>query len=313
MTSKSRRHFLTLMGATALAGCASPSLVTRDGNDPFEGGIGGTGIVGVVTGFGSILINGLKVELTSQTVFENALGALGAEDLHAGHSVTINARRTADGIIADRVTQDLLLVGLLHHGQAGLSVNGIPVTREPGGHGQGQIGHRVAVSGAWTATGVLASRIDPAPHGPDIISGTANREPHVLTVGQTVIEARQPRADLDGSFVVALGVMKDGAFAAEQVAEGRFNKMPSLRQLSVDGFLEPSETAPGFRVAGLGHNFARDTRLAAIGPRRALYFGKYDGLFGANRGYLMPSNFETRRQLLNPGLETSGAELLVRI
>jgi len=313
MTHKSRRHFLTLMGASALSGCASPALVTRNGNDPFEGGIGGTGIVGVVTGFGSILINGLKVELTGRTVFENALGKLGAGDLHAGHSVTIAARRTADGIVADRVTQDLLLVGTMRQGPAGLAVNGVPVAREPGSHGRGAIGQRVAVSGAWTPTGVIASRIDPAPIGPDVISGTANRSPNVLSVGGTVINARQPRADLDGSFVVALGAMKDGGFAAEQVVEGRFNKIPSLRQLSVDGFLEPSETAPGFRIAGLGHSFARDTRLATIGARRALYFGRYNGLFGANRGYPMPSNFETRQELLNPGLDANGADLLVRI
>jgi hypothetical protein len=55
-------------------------------------------------------------------------------------------------------------------------------------------------------------------------------------------------------------------------------------------------------LAGLGHNFARDTRLSEIGARRAIYFGRYNGLFGANRGYVVPTNFATRQRILRPGL-----------
>lgn len=313
MTHRSRRTFLALMGATALTGCAAPAVVTRDGNDPFEGGIGGTGIVGVVTGFGSILINGLKIELNAQTEFGSALGALSVDTLHAGHSVTIAARRTAEGFVAQRVTKDLLLVGTLRHGRSGLTVNEVPVLREPGSHGSGGVGQRVAVSGVWTPTGVVASRIDAVPLGPDIVSGTATVGSGTLTIGGTRIETARAPSRLNGSFVVARGTMKDGGLDATQVSEGRFNGLTSLKQIAAEGFLEATDTAPGFRIAGLGHNFARDTRLTAIGPRRAVYFGRYNGLFGANRGYVVPTNFQARQQLLNPGLEANGETPFVRL
>ncbi|MGR3513627.1 MAG: DUF5666 domain-containing protein [Paracoccaceae bacterium] len=313
MTDKSRRTFLSLMGATALAGCAAPALVTRDGNDPFEGGIGGTGIVGVVTGFGSILINGLQVELDARTEYANAFGPLSADALHPGHSVTIAARRTPDRLVAQRVTQDLLLVGTLRHGQSGLAVNGVPVLREPGSQGSGDVGQRVAISGVWTSSGVVASRIEPAPIGPDIVSGTATVASGALSIGGTQIEASGARRALNGSFVVALGTMKDGGFNATQVSEGRFNALKSLKLIAAEGFLEPSNAAPGFRLAGLGHNFARNTRLGKIGPQRAVYFGRYNGLFGANRGYVVPTSFSARQRLLNPGLAASGAAPFVKL
>lgn len=57
-----------------------------------EGGIGGTGIYGTVTGFGSVCVNGLKVEYDSTTPVE-ANGNKGqAQDLEIGQIVRIQTR-----------------------------------------------------------------------------------------------------------------------------------------------------------------------------------------------------------------------------
>ena len=45
----------------------SSDLTGALGEDPFEGGIGGTGIVGLMVGAGSVLINGLRVEVPDAT------------------------------------------------------------------------------------------------------------------------------------------------------------------------------------------------------------------------------------------------------
>ena len=79
----SRRKVASLFAASALGACAAPSVVppavTRDDRrDPFEGGIGGTGIVGLLTGYGSLRINGLRVELTSATRLQTPFGRTSA-------------------------------------------------------------------------------------------------------------------------------------------------------------------------------------------------------------------------------------------
>ena len=76
-TLLSRRHALhgglSLLGS-GLAGCAAPRPATMAGTDPKEGGIGGTGtyaggdpaelgVYGTLTGFGSLLVNGLRLEV----------------------------------------------------------------------------------------------------------------------------------------------------------------------------------------------------------------------------------------------------------
>ena len=55
------------MGATALGACAPAIQTAALSDDPFEGGIGGTGIVGVMVAAGSVLINGLRVEPGERT------------------------------------------------------------------------------------------------------------------------------------------------------------------------------------------------------------------------------------------------------
>lgn len=305
MLTRTRRKFLTMMGATALAGCASPPIISRNDNDPFEGGIGGTGIVGVVVGFSSILVNGLKIETDRNTQFENAFGPSSIDQLSPGHSVTIHALRSADGFVAKRVTQDQLLVGTLKHSAGGLTVNNVAVHRESGSLGQAHVGQRVTVSGVWQAGGVVASRIDPAFDGPDLISGTANFQGNdSLSIGGASIQTVQSKSALNGVFVKAFGRSAEEQFEADNIRDGRFNAFTSLQQISAEGYLEPAKSAPGFRIAGLGHNFARDTRLSEIGQRRALYFGRYDGLFGANRGYVISQSLLMRSETLRSGLDS---------
>ena len=304
MQMKTRRTVLALLGSSALAGCASPAIVSREANDPFEGGIGGTGIVGVITGFSSILINGLKVEVTNRTKVVSVLGDAGLDALASGQSVTIEAVRSEAGLRARKITQDHLLVGTLRHGSHGLSVNGVPVQREAGSLGSASVGAHVAVSGVWRGAGVVASRIDVVPAGPDVISGTmAHGQQSALSIGAASVALRGAARGSDGRFSVAVGRAKDGVFEAEVLRQERFAGFTSLKQIAAEGFLEPSDTAPGFRIGGLGHSFAEDTRLGAVNQRRAVYFGQYDGLFGANRGYVMPDDFSERRRLLQAGLD----------
>ena len=299
-----RRAFASLLAATAVTGCAAPQIVTRDDKrDPFEGGIGGTGIVGTLTEFGSLKINGLRVELTSRTRILTPAGQVGDGALAPGQGLTVLATRSRDRLVARHVSISYPLVGTVAVTDGGLRVNGVPVVPQPGALGTAVPGQRVAVSGIWRGSRVAASRFDAAGGLPDVIAGIVGRSPTGTDVAGIPIVGESGRIFPEaGSFVTAAGRYLGGVLSAERIQGGRFATGTSgLRQLSVEGYLEPTRRAPGYRVSGLGHSFARDLRLDPLATRRALYFGPYDGLFRATSGYPLPESVPARRALLSEG------------
>jgi hypothetical protein len=307
-----RRQALTLLGSTALVAACTPAIVSRDDRDPFEGGIGGTGIVGTLYGFGSLRINGLRVTLDGRTRYRTPFGAIALDMLQPGQTLTVSAQSTADGILARDVSVDYALVGLLRHGYGGLSVNGVPLVNAGAALGHCAPGTRVAVSGTWTHGGVRPSRIDPAPVAQDLMAGTVVATASGATgIGGVPVSGAQLPGT--GAYAVALGRAGADGFETDRVHSGRFARLRDLSLLSVDGYLEPSPTAPGLRIAGLGHNFARDVRLTAIRQRRAIYFGRYNGLFGADRGYIVPDGFRARARALEAGLGDGFSGQVIRI
>ncbi|MEM9900515.1 MAG: hypothetical protein AAF865_04165 [Pseudomonadota bacterium] len=307
MAPLTRRRLIGLAGSTVLAGCASPALVTRDDKrDPFEGGIGGTGIVGVLTDFGSVQVNGLRIEIGDMTRVVTALGPVGAEALAAGQVLTIMATRSRDRLVARHVRIEFPLVGVLAQSDGGLSVNSVPVRIEPGAVRAGALGARVAVSGLWTTDAVVASRIDPAPFPVDMVSGDVARGGSAaLRVGSVPVEPQGGQTfPNSGAYVVATGQFDAARLRVERVATGRFvTGAQNLRQLAVEGYLRRVAAAPGFRIAGLGHSFDEALRVSDLAARRAIYVGPYDGLFLARAGYTVPESVTERRRLLGEGYD----------
>ena len=119
---------------------------------PGDGGIGGTGmpvaqgeavgIVGIVTGFASVCVNGLEVHYEANTpISENGRSA-DAGALAVGQVVSIEAVATPGGLRA----RDVAIVHVLEG----------PVTRSPGG-GLAVMGQRLALlPGARVAAGANA-------------------------------------------------------------------------------------------------------------------------------------------------------------
>lgn len=68
-----------------------------------EGGLGGTGIVGVVTGFASICVNGVKVEYTPETPVQRDGAAVPLSVLAVGQVVALQASGEGDRLQADRI------------------------------------------------------------------------------------------------------------------------------------------------------------------------------------------------------------------
>lgn len=295
MTQLPRRLFLGAASAALVAGCAGPRVAARSEYDPLEGGIGGTGIVGILSDFGSLLVAGLKVETRGRTRVASPLGSLSLGDLAIGQSLTIEAEARQGGIFATRVTTAPQLIGHVdraRHGGA-FSVNGVDVMAEAGLVGiakRPERGARVEIHGAWRGARVSASRIAPVSDGPDLVSGTvgSSRIGSVRVQGGTLPEK--------GSFATAVGRFAGGGLRADDLLEGRFTG--GLDQLAVEGFLEPDATAPGLRVAGLGHSFDAAVRLQPFQRLRAAYFGPYEGKFAARQALVLPESFTQRRSLI---------------
>ncbi|MEM9011004.1 MAG: DUF5666 domain-containing protein [Pseudomonadota bacterium] len=273
---------------------------------PAQGGIGGTGIVGTLTDLGSLRVNGLRIATDAETAFSGPFGAIDATEVMVGDSLTIEASTTEAGLRAQRVHLTQPLVGPVEAISADgrqLRILGIDVVLEPGAEMRARPGLRVAVSGIWRGPRVVASRVVPAERGSvSAVAGVfAAGAGSVGGVPVHGLEAVLPPggAPDDGSFVTVLGYDTDGGLTATNLSAGRFfNAAGPLASLSVEGYLDPIEAAPGYTVAGLGHSFDRRAELAAFAADRTLFLGPYTGTFDVARGVRLPQDLAARRAFL---------------
>ncbi len=303
MKTMNRRHALGLLGAATLGGCAPALVTTPLGEDPFEGGIGGTGIVGLMTASGSVLINGLRVEVPSSTKVYAGGQLTGDGILRPGKALTIVARARLDRLEALRIDVDDPLTGILARKSSGLSINATPVRPEPGVSTSALIGKHVSASGLWQPDGSLrTSLLRLAPVAEDSIAGVViGSSATGWRIGQTQLVRAGGLSLQSGQYATAVGRFNNDRFSVKSVRQGRFRTDGvALRQLSVEGYLEPVATAPGFRISGLGHSFDRRLELDPFRTFRTVFFGPYTGRFVARRAVLVPESVEQRRQLLAP-------------
>lgn len=312
MKRLNRRHMLSLLGTSALSACAPAIQLSQLGDDPFEGGIGGTGIVGIMTGAGSVLINGLRVEVPANTRIMAAGRAVGDSVLVPGAALSLVARARLGRMEALRIDVDAPLIGTLIRQGNTLTINGTALQLDSGIRAAGLNGQRVMAHGLWQPDGSLrASLLQPMPDGPDSIAGVVEGSPAAgWRMGQTSVQAPQGQVLVPGQFAVATGQFTQNMLRASSVVLGRFRGGQSLRQLSVEGYLEPIAAAPGFRISGLGHSFDRRLALDPFARGRAVFFGPYDGRFRAQRAVALPESIGARAALLRPGSEGQFATAL---
>lgn len=292
-TDLSRRRMLALGAAGVFwPGPGRP----QDRDRTVEGGIGGTGIVGILTDFGSLIVAGRRVLTNDQTVYADIFGPLRRADLRLGDSLTVEAFQTSSGLVAARVHVTQPLIGPVERMRAPdvLEVNGVtvrcdmPVNPIP-------TGTRIAVSGLWDRNEVRASRLAPARGSADVVAGT------VLPSGQIGgARVRGLGAAPAGSYAAATGrFVPDRGLAVDGAVRTRFTGAAgALTELVVEGYLAPISTAPGYHISGLGHSFARNLALDPFANERTLFAGAYTGLFAAQTAQILPSDPGRRRRTL---------------
>ncbi|HBG97176.1 MAG: hypothetical protein JKP98_13510 [Rhodobacteraceae bacterium] len=303
-----RRHFLAMAGA-GIALSAGP--IGADTQPRPEGGIGGTGIVGILTDFGSIVLNGMRVETPSGLRPTNAFGQVTLNSLGIGQSLTVEARAINGRLMARRIHIAHPVIGPVHDIDGNRArVAGVPVVLEPGVVGGWEPGMVAAISGVWRGQTVVASRIARARTSLVVIAGeVVARTRQTIVIGGRTIDTGRFMAPYPGRFVTVIGEDRGPDIRARELTVGRFTGAAGrLRRLSVDGFLEPQAEAPFYAVSGLGHSFAPDLRLESFASERTLFDGAYNGLFEARTGIALPQSLALRRQINRDLLSGVGPE-----
>lgn len=312
-----RRAILVGTAALALASCAPNGVEPGDievADRPSEGGIGGTGIIGILNDPATLSVNGLDLAAAPDLEVRDIFGPRQVADLAAGQALNVEAYNDADGMLVARsIGVTYPLIGPIEEvTDGGFRVLGVEVEVEPGApivsrDGAEFVptpGQQVAVSGIWRADDVVATRVDLADTTtmPLVIAGEVKpgRTPDTVRLGPVELAlpvgGSPPRV---GTFVTAIGQRQGDVFSVDRLEPGRFQgSVAPLTRLSVEGYLEPITSAPGYAIAGLGHSFDEAAVLDALASSRALYVGPYDGDFRVALGLRLPEGFDARRTLL---------------
>jgi hypothetical protein len=210
-------------------------------------GIGGTGIVGIVTGFGSILINSLEVQLPDTAAVQVNGAVVQPNALAAGQRVAIHVEDQAGRPTARSVAASITLEGpvqaadpatgiLTVLGQRVRLAAGTPV---PGGKFP-IVGDSVQVSGLVRADGTLEAAAIGQGTGTARLSGTLQRRDTGWAVGNVAVEPASVAAAeaLAGKAVVASGTWSGTQFQAAKVdVDPATALLERVGQVSIEGYL----------------------------------------------------------------------------
>ena len=330
---------LTLLLTAACSQLGGPDRIAQ--GDP-GGGIGGTGstaqpvrqvgVLGTVRGFGSVLVNGVRVEASDDFTLASPFGTRQLSALAEGHVVEISARAQGTRLDAQRIAQLVALAGpvsAVAPDARRLSVMGVnvelaeeaPVAVDGGLAGLSR-GDRVAVSGLWRDGGVVASRIDPlegrlsgdgGPAAGAVVSGVVRATDAGSRIGPLPV-ARAGGGDLpDGRFAVLKGSYRDGRFVARAVETGHPVLPPTLDRLSVEAYAGQVHGRPALH--GFGHAVAQGTRLERLLGRRAVFIGPLANEFLIEHGVPLPGGLAAQRDALEAigdGLQPSSGAMETR-
>lgn len=153
---------------------------------PADRGIGGTGIastgvVGMITGFGSIFVDGLEVGLEDapSITMDGATVPVGA--LRVGQVAVLSAGPVFDGrsstqAVAIRHEVVGRVAGMDKAGLLSVAGQQVRLSSATLGDPTPQVGDWIAVSGFREAGEIAATRVDPAADGQVIVHGTMQRD-----------------------------------------------------------------------------------------------------------------------------------------
>lgn len=183
-----------------------------------------TGVVGVITGFGSVFVDGMEIAYDDTTSVDIDGSATSASALRAGQVVVIRAIGPAAGLRGRMISVRSEVIGRIEGRDAGagmLTIGGqaVAVTDGTWGGGRFGVGDWVKVSGLRRGDGVVvASRLDAAPAGTLLVHGQVVRDGPLVRVGSLALDPAVTASLKDRQFVIVTGRYIGGQAQAGTVA-----------------------------------------------------------------------------------------------
>jgi hypothetical protein len=253
--------------------------------DVAERGIGGTGapyasnggeigVLGTITGFGSVLVNGLEVGINRVTKVVIDGEARPLTDLDVGQVTTIVAggEQDLEAVSIEVVHEVSGPVQSSARGRLTVAGQSVTVTNRTIGS-LPRVGAWVAVSGLRDAKGtIVATRLDPRDAGAVTVSGTLTGSDGDMRIGALRVEL--PAGAATGSRVTVTGSFSGGTLVAQAATPAGADAFPaSVGRLLIESYVSGGDgrlNLDGGVSAAAGAGVATPSRptLAIVDLRR---------------------------------------------
>ena len=251
---------------------------------PEDRGIGGTGVIGTIRGFGSIIVNEMRIAYSEYALLEIDGEPAPHVDLRVGQVVQVVARPTESGFETDRITVASEVVGPIAAVRKGaLTVLGQTVSTENIGDRGWKTGQWIAVSGLRRLDGtIVASLAEIRAERPGVRRAARVAGPVSAAPGGGTRIGGLRIADLDPALagrrvLVELSLAGGEAKARKTTVDPEFAAMPGVTRASIEAFVATAGaqthfgsglTAASPPVAGDFHRVARLRRRRRQAERR---------------------------------------------
>lgn len=281
-----------------------------------EGGIVGTGIVGMITGLGSIRVNGQRIVFPDDLMTASELGDRPAGDLLPGETVAVEAVLAGNEWAALHIRHYLPIIG-----PVSLAVDGSPTVLgsaiETGPDtelvgfdgGTFEAGQWVAVNGLWRGGTVVATRVDRIGHRPEaVVVGTYRPDPDGggFLVGGTRVLGLDIQHAEPGDLLTVRGIEVQGNLRASSIVRGLF--VGRIETLLMEGYLSQPDPSGVYTIYGSGVSASLGDRDMPISPDRGLYCALAADAPSIAELTTLPER-EAERQAL---LDSRGSDLALR-
>ncbi len=229
---------LISLASLLLVACLSTQREQLAALDDDDYGIGGTGIVGSVTGFGSIFVNGVEVEITRQTRLSLNGQAVDDHDFAIGETVEVltqDANPYTDALQLNIRHEIIGPVSDWNQATAILEILGQQVQLVDHS-GQWQQGQTLAVSGYRDANGIIQARhVKPLAEPRILLRGEAEQlTARIEAAGYTIADP-SGLASIEGPLRLT-GRLNQSRLEIERLNSERLLPYAGIRHWKIEGF-----------------------------------------------------------------------------
>lgn len=280
--SRLSKHVFALITAAVLFGCGGTGGSQTAGIDGSGAPVASSNSNGTISGFGSVIVNGVKYESDKAQIFINGQTAT-ENDLRVGYQVSVTGTIASDGkTTAEKIEFVPTLIGEisaidLDNKRVTVLGKTVVITNntifdsaiKPSNLNGLAMGQRILVSGALASDGsISATRIELATSNQQQLMGQVTHltSNNFSLNGTTIIYSGAQLVNLDnnrlinGATVTAIGAIIDSQLQATQVI-GVSKTLRNQDKVDIEGFITRFVSATDFDVAGISATTNSQTKF----------------------------------------------------